>query len=649
MYLNTWRKQQLYNKDGDLIIRTQDKGNRFVIVDKVTDKEKAKQQIQRSSFVTLEHDPTLQHIQKVKDWAEKWFKNGEISKQWKEYIVNENACPGKNSTLYKTHKAGTPVRLLTSGCNTAIENLARFLEVICAPFTENMRSRIKNTSHLLDIIDSINEKGIPDHTQLVSFDIVNMFPSIDNRNGLDSVRKIMDKRIFKKPSTECIMDALDLCLYNNNSVFANEHLLQTNGTATGAPNSCSYADIAVSSIDDAVFEKMHSSYPEILYFGRYRDDCLSLWCGSNDKLQEFFVFMNSINQDLKFTMEIGGDKLCFLDLQMSLKDNKISTTVYSKPTDTHLYLHATSCHNKSSIRGIPKGIALRLRRICSNNTDYNEKSNKYCGYLTKRGYNKSVIKKTFQHIGTISRCDARKKITRNNSKTRVIFSTKFNPRGPDIKTIVQTHMPIISNHPDLSRLFPENSILVAYKRENNLRDLILRADPYNIKSDLSNDNAAGYVKCKNKKCDSCKNYVIETTFVVSKATGRKFKIRRESSCSSKNVIYVAFCKLCGKQGVGSTVAWKPRLSNYKSHIKKKIPSCKVVKHFIDECPNASVQNIGFIIVDVVNNGENLTNRQIDSLLLDKEKFWIGTLVTQHQGLNGSHDWNRTKRTEKCKL
>lgn len=122
-----------------------------------------------------------------------------------------------------------------------------------------MRSRIKNTSHLLDNIDSINGKGIPDHTQLVSFDIVNMFPSIDNRNGLDSVRKIMDKRIFKKPSTECIMDALDLCLYNNNSVFANEHLLQTNGTATGAPNSCSYADIAVSSIDDAVFEKMHYS------------------------------------------------------------------------------------------------------------------------------------------------------------------------------------------------------------------------------------------------------------------------------------------------------------------------------------------------------------------------------------------------------
>ena len=30
-------------------------------------------------------------------------------------------------------------------------------------------------------------------------------------------------------------------------------------------------------------------------------------------------------------------------------------------------------------------------------------------------------------------------------------------------------------------------------------------------------------------------------------------------------------------------------------------------------------------------------------------FWIGTLVTQHQGLNGKHDWNRKTRTEREKI
>ena len=95
-----------------------------------------------------------------------------------------------NSTLYKTHKPNNPVRLLTSGCNTAIEKLARYIEVICAPLTENMRSRIKNTSHLLSIIDEINSKGIPENTILVFFDVVNMFPSIDNQTGIEAVRSI---------------------------------------------------------------------------------------------------------------------------------------------------------------------------------------------------------------------------------------------------------------------------------------------------------------------------------------------------------------------------------------------------------------------------------------------------------------------------
>ena len=200
-----------------------------------------------------------------------------------KYIINEKANPGKNATLYKTHKTGIPVRLLTSGCNTPIENLSRFIENVCAPLTEPMRSRIKNTDHLLDIIDSLNDKGFPENTILVSFDVLNMFPSIDNENGIKSVYNILEKREEKKPSTDCIIEGLKICLKNSNSVFAGELLLQTNGTATGAPNSCSYADIAVEPIDNVIFDEMKTTYSEILYYGRYRDDCLVLFCGIKDE------------------------------------------------------------------------------------------------------------------------------------------------------------------------------------------------------------------------------------------------------------------------------------------------------------------------------------------------------------------------------
>ena len=82
-----------------------------------------------------------------------------------------------------------------------------------------MYCRIKDTSHLLDIIDTLNEQAVSNHKKLVSLDIFNMFPSIDNQRGMQAVQDILNTRAIKKPSTDCVIEGLKLCLYNNNSVF----------------------------------------------------------------------------------------------------------------------------------------------------------------------------------------------------------------------------------------------------------------------------------------------------------------------------------------------------------------------------------------------------------------------------------------------
>ena len=134
------------------------------------------------------------------------------------------------------------------------------------------------------------------------------------------------------------------------------------------------------------------------------------------------------------------------------------------------------------------------------------------------------------------------------------------------------------------------------------------------------------------------------------ATKRVYKVRRSTSCVSKNVIYIAFCLNCLKKGVGSTVDWKPRLRNYKSHINKKVRSCSIVNHFIDFCSDKDdpSRNIRFIIIDQLNNANSLFPDDIDDLLLQKERFWILTLVTIHKGLNSTHDWNIKRRIERAK-
>ena len=134
----------------------------------------------------------------------------------------------------------------------------------------------------------------------------------------------------------------------------------------------------------------------------------------------------------------------------------------------------------------------------------------------------------------------------------------------------------------MKELFPTNSFIVANRIAKNLRELAARTDPYNIKTDLLNQTDHGCKKCGGK-CDSCNNFVLPKKSLVCFATGTKFKIHRDRTCNTKNIIYLAYCKNDNKQGVGSCIEWKPLLRNYKSHIKNKNPTCRIVKHFIDDC------------------------------------------------------------------
>ena len=79
---------------------------------------------------------------------------------------------------------------------------------------------------------------------------------------------------------------------------------------------------------------------------------------------QFQDFLNSLYPSLKFKMTVGeNDELTFLDLRIMLKNNKLFTTVYSKPTSSQMYLHADSIHPKSTFTGIQKGVSLRLRKF----------------------------------------------------------------------------------------------------------------------------------------------------------------------------------------------------------------------------------------------------------------------------------------------
>ena len=55
------------------------------------------------------------------------------------------------------HKVSNPVRVITSGCGTVVENLSIFVERCLYPEVLKIESRIQDTSEMLNNIDYLNK------------------------------------------------------------------------------------------------------------------------------------------------------------------------------------------------------------------------------------------------------------------------------------------------------------------------------------------------------------------------------------------------------------------------------------------------------------------------------------------------------------
>ena len=126
--------------------------------------------------------------------------------------------------IVKTHKIDNPVCVITSGCNTAVENLSILVEKILYPIADKLPSKIKDANDMLDIIDSINESVLADNYVLVNFDVVNMLPNIDNKSGLKNDKDVLLDNNFDLDSTQCIVDALEICLTCNSFKLNHQNL-----------------------------------------------------------------------------------------------------------------------------------------------------------------------------------------------------------------------------------------------------------------------------------------------------------------------------------------------------------------------------------------------------------------------------------------
>ena len=139
-----------------------------------------------------------------------------------------------------------------------------------------------------------------------------------------------------------------------------------------------YAVLFMGDLEEKILKAWHK---KPLTWWRYIDDIFMLW----QELEKFVEFLNCYQPTIKFTDDYSREKIHFLDVSVRKTNNQLVTDLYIKPTDTHQNLHAGSCHVYHAKKSILYSQALRLNRICSENSSYDKRSNELEVWLRERG------------------------------------------------------------------------------------------------------------------------------------------------------------------------------------------------------------------------------------------------------------------------
>ena len=311
-------------------------------------------------------------------------------------------------------------------------------------------------------------------------------------------------------------------------------------------------------LEEQIFEKSH--FQPYLWL-RYLDDIFCIWTEGLENLKEFFGFLNNVHPSIKFTMEYSQKQINFSDVLISKNDNESSlvTSLFTKSTDSHQYLHATSCHRSIYKKSIPYGQAIRMKRICSNEVDLQRKLLDLESWLTDRGYKSEIIRPEIQKVNLIDRNNLLKKRPKHQEDSITLVLTFHPALNIVFDVLKKAHWHVQKSHV-LKVVLPKPP-RIAFRNPKTLRDKLVRS-----KLKLTDDAKRGNFPCRRGNCEIC-NILKPGKQFNSMVTGEIYKMNFHFDCKSLCVIYLITCKMCKKQYTGSTVIkFRACFNQYKSNL-----------------------------------------------------------------------------------
>jgi len=215
---------------------------------------------------------------------------------------------------------------------------------------------------------------------------------------------------------------------------------------------------------------------------------------------------------------------------------------------------------------------MRIRRICSNITDYDRHAKQFIEHFVRRRFYRKKVEEAAQNVRKMNREDllTHKKKLQSNERVPIVltYHHKFEGFSSAMKAAYNR---ATAKFPALRTMFPQQPI-IAFRRSRNIRDKIIRANHH------GQPIAQGKYPITEGR-SLLANQMNLTRSITNHKTNRRFNIEG-GPASTVGAIYAAECTKHHSLYIGQTERQlNLRFNNHRSDVIKQPQVCKLSEHF----------------------------------------------------------------------
>ena len=319
---------------------------------------------------------------------------------------------------------------------------------------------------------------------------------------------------------------------------------------------------------------------------------------------------------IQFTDIYSTTSVNFLDTVVKVEGDHLITDLFIKSTAAHDYVQRSSYHPQHSLRAIPKGQFIRLRRICTHLSDYRKHAETFITFFRQRGYSETDLRK----IANSVQCHPREDYLtykKKSDESVIPLVLTYHHKTADFSNILRNcYSSMITRFPDMKDIFPRPP-LVSYRRPRNLRNWL-------VKSRHSASSPPTAPTNSNNRSE-LQPFMNQSGTITNSKSGISVRIPR-GSATDKGVVYAVRCTKHDLISVGVTsTKLNERTNRHRSDIKLRPDSTELDQHFArNDCDFS--RDIEVSVLSKVTGG-------MDKLMLEEDR-WITWLDTKSpKGIN----------------